>query len=78
MSGDREKILADIAMTCALACAAGAQTVTLAVRGKIPKGFPRAELLSVGSNGESNYAADPVRVLAWVRSVAARPCADAT
>lgn len=60
--------LTDIAMTCAMACVSGQATVTIATRGKRPPGFPRGELLSVGTNGEHNYACHPVKVLAWLHS----------
>lgn len=62
-----EFALAKLVMTCAYAVLAGQQTVTISATGKKPKGFPRGELLSVGSNGVRNYAHDPIKVLAWVR-----------
>jgi hypothetical protein len=55
-------------MTCALACVSGQATVTLSTRGKRPAGFPRGELLSVGTNGAHNYACHPVKVLAWLHA----------
>ena len=72
MSRSPEEQAADLAVTCAYACASGAATVTLSVRGIRPPGFPRGELLSIGADGSKNYAVDPVKVLAWVRAVAAR------
>lgn len=60
------KQLADIAITCALACVAGLPTVTISTRGTRPAGFPRGELLSVGTDGARNYACHPVKVLAWL------------
>ena len=63
-----EKQLADLAMTCSLACVSGQATVTISTRGKCPAGFPRGELLSVGTNGAHNYACHPVKVLAWLHS----------
>lgn len=34
---------------------------------KRPVGFPRGELLSVGTNGSKNYAVDPLKLLAFLR-----------
>jgi hypothetical protein len=62
------KQVADLAMTCALACMTGQPTVTVAVCGKRPVGFPRGELLSVGTGGMKNYACHPVKVLAWLHA----------
>jgi len=62
------KVLADLAMTCAHACVAGWPTVHITTRGKRPAGFPRGELLSVGTDGSRNYACNPVKVLAWLHS----------
>ena len=71
MSADTiDKVLVDIAMTCALACVTGQPTVTLACKGKRPPGFPRGELLSVGTDGSHNIAVDPLKALAWVRRMA--------
>jgi hypothetical protein len=53
---------------CAYAVLAGQQTVTISATGKRPAGFPRGELLSVGTDGTHNYAAHPVKVLAWVHA----------
>ena len=63
---------ADLAMMCAFACVSGSATVTLSVRGLRPQGFPRGELLSIGTDGSKNYAVDPVKVLSWLRSRAAQ------
>lgn len=68
MDDKEAKQLADLAMTCALACATGQPTVTIAARGKRPAGFPRGELLSIGTNGLANYACHPVKVLAWLHN----------
>lgn len=68
MQTEEAKVLTDLAMTCALACVAGQATVTIATRGKRPPGFPRGELLSVGTNGAYNYACHPVKVLAWLHA----------
>ncbi len=73
---DEAKQLADIAMTCALACIAGQPTVTITARGKRPPGFPRGELLSVGSDGSHNYACHPVKVLAWLHARTSAPPAS--
>ncbi len=60
--------LTDLAMACALACVSGQPTVTVSTRGERPKGFPRGELLSVGTDGAKNYACHPVEVMAWLHS----------
>ena len=70
MEDKAAKQLADIAMSCALACMNGAPTVTITARGKRPAGFPRCELLSIGSDGSHNYACHPVKVLAWIHGLA--------
>lgn len=44
-----------------------AVTLSIAAGQKRPAGFPRGELLSVGTNGSKNYAVDPLKVLAWLR-----------
>lgn len=59
--------LSALVMSCAYAILAGQPTVTISSKGNPPKGFPRGELLSVGTNGASNYAVDPIKTLAWVR-----------
>lgn len=51
------------AVDCLLAGCAVSLTLS---RSERPKGFPRGELLSVGSDGSRNYAFDPLKVLAWV------------
>jgi len=58
--------LAALVMACATTILAGQPTVTISATGKRPAGFPRGELLSVGADGTRNYAACPVKVLAWI------------
>lgn len=58
-----------VAYACAQACIDG-RNVTLSMQGKRPPGFPRGELLSVGTNGSKNYSLNPVKVLAWIHAVA--------
>ena len=53
---------------CALAVIAGQKTVTITTTGKRPVGFPRGELLSVGTNGAHNYAVCPIKAIAWIHS----------
>jgi hypothetical protein len=60
--------LTALVMMCAYAVLAGQQTVTISATGKRPAGFPRGELLSVGTDGTHNYAAHPVKVLAWLHA----------
>lgn len=70
----KEDMLAGIAMNCAYAVMAGQPTVTISVvNGKRPAGFPRGELLSVGTNGAQNYAVDPIKLMAWVHSRTKKP-----
>lgn len=69
--GERERNdggLTALVMRCALAIIAGQRTVTISATGKRPEGFPRGELLSVGTNGAQNYAVCPVKALAWVHA----------
>jgi len=73
MDDQQAKQLADLAMTCALACATGQATVTITSRGARPAGFPRGELLSVGAYGSKNYACHPVKVLAWLHALTTNP-----
>lgn len=67
-----------LAIRCALACVAGEKTVTVSLTGKKPSGFPRGELLSVGTNGANNYAICPVKALEWIHKTAMTPNADLT
>lgn len=60
--------LTGLVMQCAIAVIAGQKTVTISATGKRPAGFPRGELLSVGTNGAHNYAVCPIKALAWVHS----------
>lgn len=60
--------LTALVMMCAYAVLAGQQTVTISATGKRPAGFPRCELLSIGTDGTHNYAAHPVKVLAWLHA----------
>jgi hypothetical protein len=68
MDDKEAKQLADLVMTSAYAVIRGAKTVTLSARGIRPAGFPRGELLSVGTDGAKNYAVDPIKVLAWIHA----------
>ena len=70
---DRMEVFTKLAMRCALACVAGEKTVTVSLTGKKPSGFPRGELLSVGTNGANNYAICPVKALAWIHKTAMTP-----
>lgn len=59
----------ELVAACAGAVLAGT-TITLSLpvgAARWPHGFPRGELLSVGSDGSKNAAFDPVKVLAWVQ-----------
>lgn len=60
--------LVPMVLQCAGAVLAGSRSVTLSVTGRKPLGFPRGELLSVGTNGSRNMAFDPIKVLAWVHA----------
>ncbi len=70
--------LTALVMRCALAVLAGQPTVTISATGKRPAGFPRGELLSVGTNGAHNYACCPVKVLAWIHGRTSRAALSAT
>jgi hypothetical protein len=50
---------------------AGQRAVTVSSAQKAPRGFPVIELLSVGTSGAHNYLVDPIKVLTWIRSMAA-------
>lgn len=70
MTPDEQKNhLAGMAFACARAVLEGLDTITVSQNGskRVP-GFPRGELLSVGTNGEHNYAVCPLKVLAWIHS----------
>lgn len=60
--------LTALVMQCAFAVISGQKTVTVSTTGKRPIGFPRGELLSVGTNGSHNYAVCPIKALAWVHA----------
>lgn len=64
--------LTALVMQCAFAIIAGQRTVTVSATGERPAGFPRGELLSVGTNGAKNYAICPVKALAWVHERTSR------
>ena len=69
MSDEQKAQLAGLAFDCARAVLGGLDTITVSKAGpkRVP-GFPRGELLSVGSNGAHNYAVCPLKVLAWIHS----------
>jgi hypothetical protein len=60
--------LTALVMQCAFAVIAGQRTVTVSATGKRPAGFPKGELLSVGTNGAHNYAVCPIKTLSWVHA----------
>lgn len=69
MTDEQKEQLAGLAFDCARAVLEGCDTITVSKNGpkRVP-GFPRGELLSVGTNGSHNYAVCPVKVLAWIHS----------
>lgn len=69
MTDDQKSQLAGLAFDCARTVLEGGDTITVSMAGpkRIP-GFPRGELLSVGTDGSHNYAVCPVKVLAWIHS----------
>ncbi len=69
MTEEQKKQLAGLAFDCARAVLEGRDTVMVSKAGpkRVP-GFPRGELLSVGTNGSHNYAVCPLKVLAWIHS----------
>lgn len=64
--------LTALVMRCAFAVLAGQKTVTITATGKRSAGFPRGELLSVGTDGSHNYAVCPVKVLAWLHGITSK------
>ena len=69
MNEEQKAQLAGLAFDCARAVLEGRDTITVSRNGpkRVP-GFPRGELLSVGSDGSHNYAVCPLKVLAWIHS----------
>ena len=69
MTDEQKAQLAGLAFDCARAVLEGRDTITVSKNGpkRVP-GFPRGELLSVGTNGAHNYAVCPIKVLAWIHS----------
>jgi len=69
MTDDQKAQLVGLALDCARAILEGRNTITISTTtSKRPPGFPRGELLSVGTNGSHNYAVCPLKVLAWIHS----------
>lgn len=66
--------LTALVMNCTFTILAGQRTLTVSTKGKPPKGFPRGELLSVGTDGAKNYAVDPIKTLAWARKRILHAC----
>lgn len=64
---DQSDAMMKLAWGCVWACMTGNKTITITLKAKRSREFPRGELLSVGEDGAHNYAMDPVRVLAWIR-----------
>jgi len=64
---DPSDAMMKLAWACVLACMTGNKTITITLKSRRNREFPRGELLSVGSDGSHNYAMDPVRVLALIR-----------
>lgn len=62
----------ELCFACARAVVEG-QNITLSLPkgSRWPSGFPRGELLSVGTSGHKNCSFNPVRVLAWVQDTTA-------
>lgn len=59
----------DLEAACIAAHLAQQRTMAISIvpGQKRPAGFPRGELLSVGTNGSKNYAVDPLKLLAYLR-----------
>ena len=64
---DQSDAMMKLAWACVWACMAGKKTITITLKAKRSREFPRGELLSVEEDGSHNYAMDPVKVLAWIR-----------
>ncbi len=76
MSGSKAQSdggLTALVMQCAFAVMAGQKTITISATGKRSAGFPRGELLSIGTDGSHNYAVCPVKVMAWIHARASKP-----
>ena len=69
MTEEQQSKLTSLALVCTRAVLEGQDTVTVSKDGprRVP-GFPRGELLSVGTDGSHNYAVCPLKVLAWIHS----------
>lgn len=65
MSNHRENL--EAACIAALIARQRLMTVSIVPGQKRPAGFPRGELLSVGTNDAKNYAIDPLKLLAFLR-----------
>jgi len=70
MSEDQTKpvgsYIEQLVNVCTLSIMNGFPRVTITTEGKLPRSFPRCELLSVNPQGAHNYSADPVKVLGWI------------
>ena len=69
MTDEKKSQLVTLAIECTRAILEGLDTITVSKDGpkRVP-GFPRGELLSIGTNGAHNYAVCPLKVLAWIYS----------
>ena len=57
----------EMAKTAALAVQSGTRMTLVRRTGrKLPRGFPRGELLCENSENERVYSYDPLRILAWL------------
>ena len=65
---EKTRLLTNLVMTCAYAVISGSKTVSVLSSGRWPAGFPRGEILSVANGGKSNFAVNPIKVLAWVHA----------
>lgn len=80
MSEEQPKAESDyigqLVRACTLSIVNGFPKVTITTDGKLPRSFPRCELLSVNPQGAHNYSADPVKVLGWIHTQTMRgaPC----
>ena len=73
---DQSDAMMKLAWACVWACMTGNKTITITLKAKRSREFPRGELLSVGEDGSHNYAMNPVRVLGWIRDQNAKARED--
>ena len=69
LTKENRDMLIKLAWNCHNAILEGRSFIVVSRTGpkRLP-GFPRGQLLSVGTDGSRNYAVCPLKVLAWIHS----------